>query len=104
MLFRSNDIKMENIIIAKASYHLPFEYPADLKMVYYPSHLFPTYRDTTNVSSATTFAKKNYVLISDVYEASNTIGAMNRSLKEYSGDFSSYIQSIMTKDESEISS
>ena len=55
-----NDIKLENLIIARASYSLPFEYPADLDMTYYPSALFPAYRDTINNSSSVTLAKKNY--------------------------------------------
>lgn len=99
-----NDIDTKNIIIAKASYHLPFEYPADLVMSNYPGYLFPTLRDTVTVSAISTLAKKNYVLIDDVYTSGNSLGVMNRSLKEYSGDFSSYLQTLINKDDSDIDS
>lgn len=99
-----NDIDLSKIIIAKASYHLPFDLPADYVMSNYPGYLFPTYRDTVITSSKGTLARKNYVLVDDIYSTGNAMGVMNRSLQEYSGDFSSYIQKIMNTSEDEITS
>lgn len=83
-------ISKERFIIAKAELRLPFEYPEDFtRLTYYPSQLFLASRNRTEGSSLIF-----YEPIDDLRFV-ETNGAINRSLKYYSLDISSYIQSLI---------
>ncbi len=88
----------DKIGIISATYHLPFDIPEDFNMETYPQYLFPTeriYSDTTGY--------RYYSLIVDQYSSGNNLGLQNRSLSEYYGDFSSYIQNLIIKDTETVS-
>lgn len=92
---QKNNYDPKKIIVSKASFTLPFEIPADFDMSKYPTYLYPTQRiENKNV--------KIYYPFSDVNSTGNSLGAMNRSLAEYQGDFSSVIQQMLNKDAAEI--
>lgn len=85
-----NNTDLNKLIIAKAEVRLPFEYPEDYtRLNYYPSQVFLC----TRIDS---LSRKTIVYepIDDVsYYASN--GSINRSLKYYSLDISSYLQKVL---------
>ena len=87
------------IIVGKATYYLPFvtsEATVSDLNTYYPEYLYPAYREKDTSSYI------YYTPLDDVYSASNTVGAINRSLSYYSGDISSRIQKMVNKDKTEI--
>ncbi len=92
---QENGYDPSTVAISKAEFSLPFEIPADLDMTRYPTYLFPTYwnKDSTI---------KYYALTDDIYSTGNNMGYMSRSLEKYYGDFSYYIQDLITKDASEV--
>lgn len=88
------------VLVAKASIILPFEMPENIDLIpyRYPTYLFPTHR--TQVNDAT--AAKYYYLFDDYGSTSNPLGAMNRSLFNYTCDLSTTIQQIINKEKSEL--
>lgn len=88
-----NNIDISKLIIAKAEIRLPFEYPQDFtRLNYYPTQLFLcTRKDRANNKPIT------YEPIADIsYNAFN--GSINRSLKYYSLNISSYLQKVIRGD------
>lgn len=86
-----NNIDLGKLIIAKAEIRLPFEYPQDyLELNYYPSQLFICTREGKD----TIGSRVLYEPLEDLsYYTSN--GSINRSLKYYSLDISSYLQKVL---------
>lgn len=85
-----NKTDISKLVIAKAEVRLPFEYPEDYtRLNYYPSQVFLcTRRDSIGRKTII------YEPIEDVsYYASN--GSINRSLKYYSLDISTYLQKVL---------
>ncbi|MFA6769806.1 MAG: DUF4270 family protein [Bacteroidales bacterium] len=87
-----NNTDLNKFIIAKAEIRLPFEYPIDyIELNYYPSQLFICTRESLGSSVNKTIM---YDPIADLsYLASN--GSINRSLKYYSLDITSYLQKVL---------
>ena len=90
------------VMISKATLVFPFELPENLDIIpyTYPSYLFPANRKKVDDKSDA----KYYYLIDDYNSTDNPIGAMNRSLLQYSCDLSSTIQKIINKPASELDS
>jgi hypothetical protein len=82
----------ENIVIIKAEIQLPFEYPEDYtRLNYYPSQMFLC---TQNFVDTTESAAYIYEPLSDIsYTESN--GEINRSLRHYAFDISSYLSGVI---------
>lgn len=95
-----NNYNPKNILIAKATFSLPFEIPANLDMSNYPSYLFPTYRSLP----VNNLNRKYYYPFADVNSTGNGLGALNRSLSEYSGNLSSTVQKIINTDAEKLES
>lgn len=91
-----NDIDMDKIIITRATFELPFEFPDDYRTVdnYYPQGLYPAV-----YSADSTDAIKRYTLLGSIYDDTYNKGDINRSLLCYRPDVTYYIHSIITKDE-----
>lgn len=84
-----NSIDLSRLIISKAEIQLPFEYPDNYKdLHYYPTQIFINTR--TDVSG-----RVIYDPIADISLVTNN-GYINRSLKHYSLDISSYLQKILS--------
>lgn len=82
------NIDLSKLIISKAELRLPFEYPADYtRLNYYPSQVFLATKERKNVAGA---ASLNYEPVNDI-SFFETNGSINRSLKYYSLDISSYL-------------
>lgn len=95
-----NNYNPKNILIAKAVFSFPFEIPANLDMSNYPSYLFPTYRGLPQSNSSLRY----YYPFQDVNSTGNALGVLNRSLCEYSGNFSATIQKVINTDASQLGS
>lgn len=91
-----NDIDMDKIIITRATFELPFEFPDDYRTVdnYYPQGLYPAV-----YSADSTDDIKRYTLLGSIYDDTYNKGDINRSLLCYRPDVTYYIHSIITKDE-----
>lgn len=88
----------ENIVIIKAEIQLPFEYPEDFtRLKYYPSQMFLCTQNSSDTSEHTTYLYEPLYDIS--YTQSN--GEINRSLRLYSFDISSYLTGVIHGDYSE---
>ena len=83
-----NNIDLSKLIIAKAEVRLPFEYPSDYKELnYFPSQLFISTRRANS-------GRITYEPVEDVSFTTNN-GYINRSLRYYSLDISSYLQKVL---------
>lgn len=97
-----NGYNNKKILVAKASMTFPYPEPAllDDYSYKYPKYLFPNHRlklsDTTLV--------KYYYLFDDQYSNDNPMGEINRSLLQYTCDFSESTQQFIRKDKSELGS
>lgn len=96
-----NNYDETKMLISKATLVFPFELqPEDYETASYryPSYIFPANRkfhnDTTDI--------KYYYPLEDYNSTDNPLGAMNRSLMNYSCDVSDTMQEIVNKDISEL--
>ncbi|MEG1691990.1 MAG: hypothetical protein RR312_01220 [Bacteroidales bacterium] len=84
---KRNQYDQTKILIAKASVSFPFEIPQNFDMTKYPTYLFPTYRtDSTS---------HYYYPLMDIGSTGNSLGVINRSLREYQGNISTTIQKMI---------
>ena len=93
-----NDIPLANVIIAKASIEFPFEYSGDPDQFYaWSSNLFPCKKET---SSST--GRRIYSPLSEISESTLESGDIDRSHLYYKANISIYLQDLIRRDLSEI--
>ncbi len=86
----------QKVIINKASLVFPFEFPEDYtQMSRYPVVLSPTTRIRTDTTAT-------FVSLTDASDETEDSGDINRSLLNYSPDFSYHLQTLLTTDDKEI--
>ncbi|MDD2293753.1 MAG: hypothetical protein PHD07_06060 [Bacteroidales bacterium] len=94
----SAGVDLNNILIAKATMEFPYEYSGYYKdLDNYPKNLFPCLR---TVDTTYTY----YSPISEIYDSNFNNGAINRSQSYYRPDMGIYLQSLINKETSEVSS
>lgn len=91
-----NDVDLSKILITRATFELPFEFPDDYRTVdnYYPQGLYPAVYSKDSTDNI-----KRYTLLGSIYDDTYNKGDINRSLLCYRPDVTYYIHSIITKDE-----
>ncbi|MBR3029843.1 MAG: hypothetical protein IKH93_01665 [Bacteroidales bacterium] len=91
-----NDIDLDKIMITRASFDLPFEFPEDYRAVdyYYPQGLYPAVYTLDSVDHV-----KRYNLLGSIYDETYNNGDINRSLYCYRPDVTYYIHQLIHKDE-----
>ena len=96
----ANSIDLNKILITRATFELPFEFPEDYRVVdkYYPQGLYPAVYSIDS-TDGTTDNIKRYSLLGSIYDDTYDKGDLNRSLFCYRPDVTYYIHSIITKDE-----
>lgn len=86
----ANNINLAKLIVAKAEIRLPYEMPQDYtRLNYFPEQLFLVSRQTSDKDHHTLYEPVNDIRYSDLN------GSVNKSLKYYSLDVSSYIQKLI---------
>ncbi len=97
-----NNIDPSKILISKATIVFPFEFPTDLEMVEYryPSYLFPAQRKSASDATSSLY----YYPYEDYNLSGSTMGAMNRSLNQYSCEVSSTMQKVINMKKEELGS
>ena len=90
-----NGIDLSRILITRATFDLPFEFPEDYRTVdkYYPQGLYPavyTLDSSDNV--------KRYNLLGSIYDDTYDKGNINRSLYCYRPDATYYVHRLINKE------
>ena len=96
-----NGYDPKKTVICKATYNLPFitdKSNVDFINSYFPASLYPFYKEKD------TSGYYYYTPLEDIYSNGNNTGKANRSLSCYSGDISSQVQKLCSKERSEIAS
>ena len=93
-------IDLTKILITRATFELPYEFPDDYRVVdkSYPQGLYPAVY-AIDSSEGTTDNIKRYTLLGSIYDDTYDKGDINRSLLCYRPDVTYYVHSIITKDE-----
>lgn len=94
---KENGYTDKHVIIAKGALVFPFEIPEDFDMTKYPTGIYPC-----NRVEDTTFNAKFFNPLSDINVTGFNLGTINRSLCHYMIDIPTYVQDLVSKDESEI--
>ena len=91
----ANNIDLSRILITRATFEFPYEYPGNYKQVdkYYPQGLYPAVYSTDTTDNI-----KRYTLLGSIYDDTYNKGDINRSLLCYRPDVTYYIHSIINKD------
>lgn len=95
----SQQIPVESLIIAKATFNFPFEYdgnPAGLE--HYAGNIFPCKRKATGTGKRIRYTPIDEINQTDDVET----GTINRSKLEYRSNVSIYIQNLIRRDRSKI--
>jgi len=92
---QESGIDLKKIMITRATFELPFEFPEDYKAVdnYYPQGLYPA------VYGYEADSIKRYTLLGSVYDDTYDKGGINRSLFCYRPDVTYYIHALINKEE-----
>lgn len=90
-----NGIDLSKVMITRATFELPFEFPDDYRTVdkYYPQGLFPAIYGLDSTDNV-----KRYTLLGSIYDETYDKGGINRSLFCYRPDVTYYIQAIIGKE------
>ena len=93
----AQQIPVENLVIAKATFSFPFEYDGDrTQFDYYAANIFPCKR-TPNSSN---FVR--YTPIDEINDTNLESGLIDRALLEYKSNVSIYLQDLVKRDRSQI--
>ena len=92
---RESGVDLSRILITRATFELPFEFPDDYRTVdnYYPQGLYPAVYSTDSTDNI-----KRYTLLGSIYDDTYDKGDINRSLLCYRPDVTYYIHQIINKD------
>ncbi|MBR5736831.1 MAG: hypothetical protein IKX60_08600 [Bacteroidales bacterium] len=90
-----NNVDLTKILITRATFELPFEFPDDYRTVdnYYPQGLYPAVYSVDSTDNV-----KRYTLLGSIYDDTYDKGDINRSLYCYRPDVTYYIHSIINKE------
>ena len=89
----SQQIPLENLVIAKATLSLPFDYDGHYDQFdHYPSTLYPCTRERNESSFL------SYAPILEIQDENMESGTIDRSLLEYKSNISIYLQDLVRKD------
>ena len=91
-----NGIDLDKVLITRATFELPFEFPDDYRAVdkYYPQGLYPAVYSLDSSDNI-----KRYDLLGSIYDDTYDKGDINRSLFCYRPDVTYYIHRLIHKDE-----
>ena len=92
---KDNDVDLSKILITRATFEFPYEYPGDYKLVdnYYPQGLYPAVYSADSEGDT-----KRYNLLGSIYDDTYNKGTINRSLLCYRPDVTYYIHAIINKE------
>src|SRR5574344_154669 len=86
------------ILLSRATITFPFSAPENIdKLTHYPAYLFPCYR-----KKETDYNITYYYNCDDINSNGNAKGVLDRTFNYYSGDITSTIQKMITKERSEL--
>lgn len=94
---KEKGIADKKILVAKGAFVFPFEIPENNDMSKYPASIYPC-----NKVLDTAYNANLLTTLPDCYVTGYSTGIMNRSLREYSMDAPSYIQSMFLKETDEL--
>ena len=94
----SRQIPLENLVIAKATLSLPFEYDGRYdQYANYPATIYPCTRERSSTS-----ARVSYAPLEEIQDENMESGAIDRSLLQYKSNISIYLQDLIRKQAGEI--
>jgi hypothetical protein len=91
-----NGVDLSKILITRATFDLPFEFPEDYRTVdkYYPQGLYPAVYELDSTDNIW-----RYNLLGSIYDDTYDKGDINRSLYCYRPDVTYYIHQLINKEE-----